>query len=79
MLGGGGVAAAGNDGGRAGWGVYPRAKSAPRRHGCRSPRPEWWQALGTCDGGCHTGDMKTAATATDHKELATQWPVRWPL
>jgi len=27
------------DGGRAGWGVYPRAKTAPRRPGCRRPRP----------------------------------------
>ena len=34
------------DGGRAGWGVYPRAKPAPRWHGCHRPRPvAWWQAL----------------------------------
>jgi hypothetical protein len=34
------------DGGRAGWGAYPRAKPAPRRHGCRRSRPAaWWQAL----------------------------------
>ena len=70
MLCGRGVAAAGNDGGRAGWGVYPRAKTAPRRHGCRSPRPAMWQAHGTCDGGCHTGDMKTAACAQARKKLA---------
>ena len=64
MLCGRGVAAAGNDGRRAGWGVYPRAKTAPRRHGCRRPRPAMWQALGGIEGGCHTGDMKTAASAT---------------
>jgi hypothetical protein len=34
------------DGGRAGWGVYPRAKTAPRRTGCRRPRPALCQALG---------------------------------
>jgi hypothetical protein len=34
------------DGGRAGWGVYPRAKPAPRWHGCHRTRPvAWWQAL----------------------------------
>jgi hypothetical protein len=69
-LGGRGVAATGNGGGCAGWGVYPRAKAAPRRHGCRRPHPGTWHALGAkrrgvphrgCEKGrraCHTAPQQ---------------------
>ncbi len=33
-------------------------KPAPRRTGCRRPRPHAWQALGRIDGGYHTGMWK---------------------
>ena len=63
--------AAGQDGGRAGWGVYPRAKTAPRRPGghAHARRCGRRSAVG---GGCHTGDVETAACAQERKELATR-------
>jgi hypothetical protein len=75
-----GVAAAGTDGGRAGWGVYPRAKPAPRRHGCHRPRPvAWWQALDAKRRRLpHWGCEMRRRAHPARKELATRRPVRWP-
>ena len=74
------MAAAGADGGRAGWGVYPRAKPAPRRHGCRRPRPAaWWQALDAQRRRLpHWGREKRRRARPARKEPATRRPVRWP-
>ena len=76
-----GVAAAGSDGGRAGRGVYPRAKPAPRWHGCRRPRPVWCGGRRSTrsGGGCHTGDVKCGGERDRHaRSLRRGGPVRWP-
>jgi len=68
------------DGGRAGWGVYPRAKPAPRWHGCHRPRPvAWWQALDAKRRRLpHWGCEMRRRAHPARKEPATRRPVRWP-
>ena len=57
--------AAGQGGGRAAWGVYARAKAAPRRPGCRARAARVRGRRSTrSGGGCRTGDVEKAASAS---------------
>jgi len=85
------VAAAGGDGGRAGWGAYPRSKPAPRWHGCHRPRPVGTAATARarrCRGGRpldakrrrlpHWGCGNVGERIRSARSLRRRGPVRWP-